>query len=109
MKLPEIPSEVFSPLGPIPVSVEADLLTEEELFGEADLAQRSIRLDGTMTPARTWQTLWHEIGHVILLDSGMSNGLTPEAEEAIVTAFSTYLTAAMQAGFVRVAEQKDSP
>lgn len=98
--LPKVPTEAFSLLGPVPVNHED--LSGERLFGQFRSVERVIRVHDDMRNETKWQTYWHEVGHLILHDAGISNDMRSALEERVVDAFGLYLTAAMRAGFLKV-------
>jgi hypothetical protein len=90
VKLPRLPSSVFSLLGPVPVLV-MDLSTEEggneTLLGIWNAARRDIRVRPLMAPVTALHTLYHEQTHCWLWDAGVR--LTSEQEEAVCDAIAT--------------------
>jgi hypothetical protein len=88
--MPRIPKAVWSPLGPLPVTVTTGGGLEGAM-GMFTYRSREITLDQSNGVANMWTTFWHEIIHVALYDSGVSNGLQHDAEEAICDAVGTYL------------------
>jgi hypothetical protein len=98
--LPKVPKVAFSHIGPVPVSHED--LNGERLFGQFRGTERRIRVHEDLPAAAGWQTYWHEVGHLILHDAGISPELRSAMEERVVDAFGLYMTAAMSAGFIKV-------
>lgn len=94
---PPVPSQAFSHLGLLPVTVEPKGETE---FGEFPFKARSISISAGMTPAAEWQTYWHECVHVALWDAGVR--LKHEVEEQLCDVLGTYLAAAVGSGFLKV-------
>lgn len=101
--LPPVPSQVFSHLGPVPVTVEP----LEGVHGITRFTSRTIGIHEGQNPAQAWQTLWHEAMHVVFFDAGVK--LPLKVEENLCDAIGTYLTAAMLAGFLKVQDPNDSP
>ena len=58
-------------------------------LGHFVLSERIIRLKKGMRREQQWHTLYHEIAHVWLADSGIGNGLDDPLEEALCDAIST--------------------
>lgn len=101
-KLPMVlPKSVPSPLGPVPVLIDPDLLDEGNL-GEFNKLDRTITVQGELKPETSWVTFWHELMHLILYDSGVQYHLSPPAQETLCDAFGTYMTVAMQKGLIQV-------
>jgi len=93
---PAIPSTVYSALGPVPVTIVADLVDGdgEALMGLWLPESRTIQLRAGMNPIATFATLLHERVHQILWDSG-AKPLDEDEEERICDAISTALVAEM--------------
>jgi len=68
----------------VPYTVEIGPLADPSDFGESNGSERTIRIRDT-SPFHP-STLLHEICHQVLYVSGLTNLLTDELEEAIVTA-----------------------
>lgn len=103
MRLPKLPAEAFSLIGPVPVLPMDDARAErEDLYGRFLPGERRIEISAGMTREIEWATYWHEVAHVICTDSGANNSLTEQQQEIVCDAVGTYLTAMMQAGFLAV-------
>lgn len=103
MKLPKLPVEAFSLIGPVLVtSLDAIRAEKEELYGRFLPAERRIEISPGMTREIEWATYWHEVAHIILTDSGANNSLDERQVEAVCDAVGTYLTAMMLAGQLAV-------
>lgn len=91
-RYPPIPAAFDCPGGPVEVQVVESLQhiadEGEHVFACYDLKQREIKVRKDMKRAEQWRSLWHELTHVALADSGLANGLTSELEEAICDATS---------------------
>lgn len=99
-----IPKEVYSALGPIPVTVE-DLNDppEEDCtnYGAFTPSTRTIKLDKNMHPAWTLKVFFHELAHVALVDAGVADLLAKgDFEEMVCDALGTYFAAAVQNGYM---------
>lgn len=101
-RYPAIPKKVACPGGTVPVT----LLTPEqmkkfadpgeELFGYFDENTRAIFLRSNMPLEQQHRTLWHELSHVGLSDSGITNGLGDgQLEEALCDAFASLVMRAL--------------
>lgn len=60
-----------------------------ECWGIWDESIRTITLDKTATKRHQWRVLFHELGHVALDDSGLSNGMDASVVEAICDAIAS--------------------
>lgn len=101
-RMPPLPSEVHSSLGPLPVSLSDTLSEKEGAVGIVDLRTRSIRIDSGCNGEARWQTLFHELTHVALYDGGATDALTREQEELVCNAVGSFLAAMMKAGKLKV-------
>lgn len=106
--LPAIPEKFYSVIGPISITKRQDLLEKDEAYGLFGPSQRAIILDDSEGSSleHTWQTLWHEATHIALWDAGAHEDLKKDQEERVCHALSTYLTAMMRAGFLKVTYPK---
>lgn len=100
MTLPEIPSVVFSPIGPIPVEHVADLkdAAGDECLGTWNYGERVIKLRPDQSHSALWQTLIHEKVHMWLSDSGVSGFLSEKQEEAVCDSLASAIVAEMLHG-----------
>ena len=99
MSLPELPSSVFTHLGPMPVT-RVDVVDEEKNRGECDLSHRTIKVLADLATIVAWQTLGHELAHAIIGDAGLDTVLTNKQTEMTCDAFGTWLAAAVASGAV---------
>jgi hypothetical protein len=98
---------VWSPQGPLPVTVVDDLAETQRAWGQFAMGERSIQLEGAAAcSAHRLQTLCHEIVHLALWDSGVHNLLDSKLEEAVCDAVGSYLSGAIQAGFIKLSVPK---
>lgn len=97
-----LPKVVPSLLGPVSVVLDPDLM-EEGNFGCWDPTERTITVQAELKPIPSWVTLWHETMHMLLADSGLANQMCSATQEALCDSFGTFMTQAMQKGFVSVA------
>jgi hypothetical protein len=102
---PRLPKALWSSLGPLGVSLEDRL--EDNALGMFTYRPRDIKIDNTGVPAIQWATFWHEVTHVALFDSGVSNCLNNELEEAVCDAVGTYLAGMTLAGCLTVRAPKE--
>lgn len=65
---------------------------ENEDHGQADWQKKEILISQAYPESQQWLTLRHEVLHIILGLSGLSEVLTSEQEEAIVVCFENNLT-----------------
>jgi hypothetical protein len=93
-----IPAEVYSALGPV-VVVQKPKVCRGRALGVWKPIRRKIELQEDVAPETKLATLFHEMTHVALWDSGVSaGGITREQEESVCDAISAYLTGAVLAG-----------
>lgn len=100
MTLPPLPSEIWSPLGPIPVTLVDGLTAADDgcrLYGRYNHEQRVIELDTAPALLVQWQTLHHEWLHSVLHDHGFELG---PFEEPVVETVATALIALWLSGAV---------
>lgn len=102
---PRLPKALWSPLGPVPVALTSSVV--DGALGSFTFRSRDIHIDNTGVPAIQWGTFWHEAVHVALFDSGVTNGLSHDAEEAVCDAVGTYLAGMVLAGCLTVRAPKD--
>lgn len=96
--LPGLPKSVFSVLGDVPVFLDQKIDYTESAMGLIEGRQRRITISPNQTDIAGWATLFHEMTHLAMWDSGVHNTLTKDQAEAVCDALGTYLAAAMQAG-----------
>ena len=93
-RFPPIPKVVRCPGGDVPVSVVPKKEMQkwadkgEELLGYYNEKDRYIWVLREMPPEQRWRVFYHEWSHVLLEDSGITNGLNHEMEEALCDAIS---------------------
>lgn len=90
-KPPAFPALVMGLGGPIAVEV-VDRLTDEDgghCWGIWHPPQRKVRIEKNPSRDHMWATLYHELTHAALDDSGLANLLTEPQQEAICDAFAT--------------------
>lgn len=87
---PALPSTVPSQLGPVPVTVVTDLKAKdgEDCLGIFDYHARTIAIRAGLPRNVQWQTLHHEIVHMILWDAGVR--LVEAMEETIADVVGSY-------------------
>lgn len=101
-KLPPIPKRMFSVLGPVPVTMQADLETKENALGISRFKSRSVQLHPSASAETVWQTFFHEMAHVAMWDGGCHDALKHKQREAVCNAMGTYFAAALQAGYIKI-------
>ena len=89
-RYPPIPAMVEGPAGPCTVRQHKESIKYEggECGGLWDPEERTIDIDARASRRAQWAYLYHEWGHVVLTDSGLSNALPDDAQEAICDALS---------------------
>ena len=90
-KPPAFPVEVMGLGGPITVEI-ADKLTDEDgghCWGLWMAPQRLVKIERHTSRDHMWATLYHELIHAALDDSGLSNMLTEPQQEALCDALAT--------------------
>ena len=60
-----------------------------DAWGSWDENTRVIEIDATALPRHQWQTLYHELAHAALTDSGVEEILTDQVVEAICDCVAT--------------------
>lgn len=88
---PKLPKTVYGTGGEITVREMPVVKTEkgEDAWGTWEPATRTIEIDEKATPRFKWCTLFHEMMHATLSDSGLVNLLTDDAGEALCEAVGT--------------------
>lgn len=90
-RYPPIPPQFDAPSGVITVELSDTLenAPNETTMGQYDYLTRVISLRKSMPRRQQWYTLYHEMTHLWLHESGLSNALPDDAEEAICDAVAT--------------------
>ena len=91
MKYPALPATVEAPGGTITVILKPTLRHPDgsECWGMFDLANRTIEIATTATKRHQWRTLFHELCHAALDDSGISQGMTEAMQETLCECIAT--------------------
>jgi len=82
------------PLGRCPIRVHRPLEAAVTAKAEGPRTRvweehtRTITVDSTCTPRHAWKIYYHELAHVALDDSGLSNGIQDDLVEALCDALS---------------------
>jgi Zn-dependent peptidase ImmA (M78 family) len=98
-RLPALPASVPSAMGAIPVEiVEALKLNDEALCGRFSWQKRLIQVEQKMTREAQWYTLYHEMVHVALSDSGVAQVLDERQTEAVCDALALARLEELKAG-----------
>lgn len=94
-RYPPIPTQIDAPSGVIQI-ILADNLDgknprpeDADTMGQYDPLAREIAIRRKMSRRQQWHTLFHEFVHLWLGESGITNGLNNDLEEAICDAVST--------------------
>ena len=90
----EPPGETRSLLGPVSVELVDIVGDDSDTCGEWNHNRRIIRIRAGLPDEVAQHTLWHEIMHMILNDSGVSHSLTKRQEEAVCDAYATFKVSA---------------
>jgi hypothetical protein len=88
MKYPPLPKTVTTMLGPVPVEL-VDKFADDDSFGQWHRERRTIEILKGLSREIQWSTLFHEIVHTALDDSGVACVLTEPQQEAICECIST--------------------
>jgi hypothetical protein len=103
-RLPKLPTQFFSTIGLLPV--EHKSIDDGDTYGQFHGGQRRIEIHPGMDRSAEWVTLWHEALHAMLTDTGANYAFTEQQRETICDAVGGYLTAMMQAGWLKVTQPK---
>lgn len=102
---PSIPTHIPTlTTKPYKVSLEKDLIQSKNAFGMTNSLTRQVTLDKSLLESESilWATFWHEVFHVFLFESGLDNLLKGPVKESLCDAFGTYMTKAMEEGFIKL-------
>lgn len=94
-RYPPIPTQIDAPSGVIQIVVSDDLdgknarPEDADTMGQYDPLARLISIRRKMPRRQQWHTLFHEFTHLWLHESGLTNGLANDLEEALCDAIST--------------------
>jgi Zn-dependent peptidase ImmA (M78 family) len=91
VSFPPLPKTVSAPGGEVTVVLSPKIKHPDgsECWGIWDESIRTITLDRTATKRHQWKVLFHELCHVALDDSGLSNGMEASIVEAICDAIAS--------------------
>jgi hypothetical protein len=91
VKYPNLPTTVEAPGGTIAVVLKPTLRHADgtDCWGMWDAANRTIELATTAAKRHQWRTLYHELCHAALDDSGISQGMTEAMQETLCEALAT--------------------
>lgn len=96
-RYPPLPKQIEAPSGTIQIVLADDLdgknpkPDDVDTMGQYDQLARLISIRRKMSRRQQWHTLFHEFTHLWLGESGLTNGLSHELEEAVCDAVSTGL------------------
>lgn len=107
-RLPKLPTEVFSLLGPVPVTIVDTLIETDDALGVTRFQGRLIDIEEDASRETQWQTLAHEMVHIALWDGAAHQQLTNDQLELVCDALGTYIAAAVQAGFIKITVPKET-
>jgi Zn-dependent peptidase ImmA (M78 family) len=100
--VPKLPAALDSAMGAVRVAIDPQLMERESCFGKVDFQARVITIDGAGSRETQWQTLGHELIHLILSDAGLNELLDHDVEEALCTAVGSWLAASVRNGTLSV-------
>jgi len=85
---PAIPKVIYGAGGPIRVRLIKHVLSDdrEACWGTWSAGERVVRLTRAATLEHRWRTLFHELAHAALDDSGLTNLFSPAGNEALCDA-----------------------
>lgn len=88
---PELPSEWQGMGGRISIVVTDATLHDgdHECFGLWVASTRTITIDGTEKRSHQWRSLFHELNHATLADTGLENLFDERVVEALCDGFAT--------------------
>jgi Zn-dependent peptidase ImmA (M78 family) len=88
---PSLPTTIEAPGGTIAIILKPTLRHPDgtECWGMFDLANRTIEIATTATKRHQWRTLYHELAHAALDDSGISQGMTDTMQETLCECIAT--------------------
>lgn len=87
-KYPALPTTLMTLLGPVAVELK-DKWDDADAWGLWQRERRTIEIDKRLARNHQWSTLFHELMHATLDDSGLSNLLTEPQQEALCDASAT--------------------
>jgi Zn-dependent peptidase ImmA (M78 family) len=96
----KLPRSVFTALGPALIEV-SEIADSKESFGIWNSQVRTVTIDGASSYENQLSTLFHEMTHIALWDSGVANFVEEKQAEAVCDAVGTYLAAAVLAGYLK--------
>lgn len=99
----KLPTAIFSVLGDIPVTMCHDLCEKKTAIGMISFRTRQIEVQTGLAKETMWPTFFHEMTHLALNDAGTADVISCKQQESVCNAMGLYLTAAMQAGYLKVA------
>jgi len=91
VKYPPIPRTIEAPGGPLAIVLRPALKHADgtECWGLWDPSTRTIELLISAPKRHQWRTLFHELTHAALDDSGLSQGMTDAMQESLCEALAT--------------------
>jgi Zn-dependent peptidase ImmA (M78 family) len=91
VKYPALPATVEGSGGTITVLLKPTLRHADgtECWGMWDSANRTIEIATAAARRHQWRTLYHELTHAALDDSGISQGMTDAMQETLCEALAT--------------------
>lgn len=90
MKWPPLPKVIHGTGGPIAVRQIKHVRSDdnEACYGTWEAGTRIIRIERGAPIAHRWRTLYHELAHATLDDSGLANLFTHDGNEALCDAIA---------------------
>lgn len=91
-RYPALPSVLHLAGGDVTIATQREVIKSEDgdvCNGLYDHERRHILIDAKLPKAHQWRTLYHELFHVAVLDSGLDNGLDHRMHEALADAVAT--------------------
>lgn len=88
----KLPAQIRTLLGPVSVSLVEDLHDgDRSLLGLAQMDVRTIQIAAELPDEKARATLWHEIVHFLLHDTGVENMLSEDGLEVMCSTIGTQL------------------
>jgi hypothetical protein len=97
----KLPASVYSMHGDVPVGDDDEKLDQMEAVGCFEPHQRTITVHTTLPDTDRRRVFWHELIHLALNDSGVTDVLDGR-EEAVCNALGHYFAAAHKAKKITV-------
>lgn len=106
----KIPTKVYSQLGAVSVRMQPGMIEDKNendaAFGKWNAVAREIVIDPTAADATQLITLFHEMVHVALWESGADNVIEERIAEVVCDAVGSYFAGATLNGFLTLKTPK---